>query len=63
MYRTDSNAAVRFPVNAAPARVHDAAPHARYRSRDFGVGYGTSSGYAAARRYAPNASPSRFRLV
>jgi hypothetical protein len=29
---------------AAPARIH--------RERDFGVGYGNSSGYASNRRYA-----------
>ena len=29
---------------AAPARIH--------RERDFGVGYGSSSGYASNRRYA-----------
>ena len=28
------------------------APRREYRERDFGVGYGRSSGYAAARRYA-----------
>jgi hypothetical protein len=30
---------------AQPARVH--------RERDFGVGYGSSSGYASNRHYAP----------
>ena len=40
------------------------ATHAtRYRSRDFGTGYGSSSGYAVARRYAPAGQPApRFRL-
>lgn len=32
------------PVSPAPA--------ARYPERDFGVGYGRSSGYAATRHYA-----------
>ena len=32
---------------AEPARIH--------RERDFGVGYGSSSGYASNRRYAPQA--------
>lgn len=32
------------------------------RERDFGVGYGTSSGYAAAARYAPVRSTPRFRF-
>ena len=33
------------------------------RERDFGVGYGRSSGYAAARRYAPDAALPRFRFA
>ncbi len=36
----------------APARVH--------RERDFGVGYGSSSGYASNRSYAV-AAPTYFR--
>ena len=31
--------------------------------RDFGVGYGTSSGYASARRYASDWGPTRFRCA
>jgi hypothetical protein len=31
------------------------------RERDFGVGYGSSSGYAKAAPYAPNGSAARFR--
>ena len=60
MYRTDTNAAsVRTPA-AARLPVH--AP--RYRARDFGTGYGTSSGYAASRRYTPGSQPAaRFRLA
>jgi hypothetical protein len=40
-----------------------AAPVRReYRERDFGVGYGRSSGYASDRRYASNWSgPTLFR--
>ena len=33
------------------------------RARDFGVGYGSSSGYASTRRYAGAASGSRFRFA
>ena len=33
------------------------------RQRDFGVGYGTSSGYAAPRRYIGDNGPRMFRLV
>ena len=58
---------VRFPssprtipsVQSVPA-----APRREYRERDFGIGYGRSSGYASARRYAApwNGQP-RFRCV
>jgi len=33
-----------------------------YRTRDFGVGYGTSSGYASERRYTSDWSQIRFRM-
>ena len=35
-----------------PATPAHAQASRRYRERDFGVGYGTSSGYASTRRYA-----------
>lgn len=35
----------------------------RARARDFGVGYGNSSGYATTRRYASNWGAPRFRCV
>ena len=38
---------------AAPARIH--------RERDFGVGYGNSSGYASNRRYADSRAQTFFR--
>lgn len=31
------------------------------RERDFGIGYGSSSGYAAAARYVPDRTTPRFR--
>ena len=34
-----------------------------HRERDFGVGYGNSSGYASPRRYVDNRSQPRFRCV
>ena len=59
MYRNDATAASPRPN---PAR--HAAPAPRYRARDFGTGYGRSSGYAASRRYAPGSEPMpRFRLA
>lgn len=33
------------------------------RERDFGVGYGNSSGYAAPRRYVSDSGLSRFRCA
>lgn len=45
------------PVNTAFAPVID-----RDRARDFGVGYGNSSGYASARRYARTPVATRFRF-
>ena len=35
----------------------------RVRARDFGVGYGNSSGYATARRYTTNWGQPRFRCA
>ncbi len=32
----------------------------RYRERDFGVGYGTSSGYALDKRYTSDWGQARF---
>lgn len=65
MSRIDSNANVLNPnvLNAADRRLSPPRP-ARYRSRDYGSGYGNSSGYAAARRYTPGSQPAaRFRMV
>ncbi|MDQ3510565.1 MAG: hypothetical protein M3414_02535 [Pseudomonadota bacterium] len=33
------------------------------RERDFGVGYGTSSGYASSRRYIGENGPRLFRCA
>ena len=33
------------------------------RERDFGVGYGNSSGYASARRYTRDWGNERFRVA
>ncbi|MGO4220559.1 hypothetical protein AB4Y64_01645 [Lysobacter sp. TAF61] len=47
---------------------HDAAVpagaiHHVHRQRDFGVGYGNSSGYASERHYTSDWMPSRFGFV
>ena len=50
--------------NAHAARpVAAVAPSSRRepRSRDFGIGYGSSSGYFSQRRYSGNAFAPRFR--
>jgi len=62
-----STQTLRFPVSSprpTPAMPVSAAPRREYRERDFGVGYGRSSGYASARRYAApwNGQP-HFRCV
>jgi hypothetical protein len=48
------------PIAAAPA-----APSARLqrRERDFGVGYGSSSGYAGPRRYVTASTQRLFRFA
>lgn len=40
-------------TGAAPARIH--------RERDFGVGYGSSSGYGSNRHYADTRGQTFFR--
>ena len=62
-----STQTLRFPHSSPrpnPAAPVAPAPRREYRERDFGVGYGRSSGYASARRYAEpwNGQP-RFRCV
>ncbi len=37
---------------AIPAAPQSSQPRREYRERDFGVGYGKSSGYASDKRYA-----------
>lgn len=44
---------------AAPAQVQVSR---RYRERDFGIGYGSSSGYASTRRYADSQGGAVLRF-
>ncbi|MGY0560562.1 MULTISPECIES: hypothetical protein [unclassified Luteimonas] len=44
------------PVLLPPARPEP-------RTRDFGIGYGNSSGYFHKRRYAGGSAAPRFRLI
>ena len=55
--------APRTPVTV-PSRVESASQHlqpGRYRERDFGIGYGTSSGYALGKRYTSDWGQTRFQ--
>lgn len=71
MFRTESNPTPSFSAAALVAAFerrqplpHATARQARYPSRDFGTGYGRSSGYASARSYIPGSQPApRFRIV
>ena len=53
--RTPTSASNRFRI-AGPA-------WQQVRQRDFGVGYGNSSGYASDRRYAEDWGQDRFRMA
>ena len=55
-----SQSARKLPVAQATAAV----PRREYPERDFGVGYGRSSGYASTRQYATRWNgPLLFRCV
>ncbi len=50
------------PQRASGVVANATSPSAsRYRPRDFGIGYGSSSGYAASRRYAEDRARPVFR--
>lgn len=59
------------PVRTAPQTVPPAAPEPmvvvafrrEHRARDFGVGYGSSSGYATDRHYLRDHVVPRFRCA
>lgn len=56
--------AARSLVRSAAAQSQATAPARRSRrERDFGVGYGSSSGYAARRRYVNDWGLGSFRCV
>ncbi|MDQ3494268.1 MAG: hypothetical protein M3485_01730 [Pseudomonadota bacterium] len=51
-----------------PASMQDPSPptlptRREHRERDFGIGYGNSSGYASNRRYASHWGAPRFRCA
>ncbi|MFC5578754.1 hypothetical protein ACFPOA_12130 [Lysobacter niabensis] len=55
------------PANRVPAAAQGAAPQAAarhlHRERDFGVGYGNSSGYGRDRHYTSNGFAPLFRCA
>jgi hypothetical protein len=51
--KTPRPTATTLPVADNVTRIH--------RDRDFGVGYGSSSGYASSRRYADTRGQTFFR--
>lgn len=55
--------APRPAVHAARPAVAIPPPRPEPRRRDFGIGYGSSSGYVSNRRYASSSVPSRFRFA
>ena len=61
--QTAPQAALRQPATAAPFAPRAAAYLAPPAPRAFGVGYGSSSGYATARRYAQDVGAPRFRCA
>ena len=64
MYANEARTLNASTNSHAVATARGPAPRSpRYRSRDFGTGYGNSSGYATGRRYASGSPPARFRLV
>jgi hypothetical protein len=57
--RTEKRLQAVTPEVATPALD---AGHERYRDRDFGIGYGRSSGYAQSRRYVSGVRSSPFSV-
>ena len=53
--------APRTPV-AVLSSVGSASASPRYRDRDFGIGYGRSSGYAFDKRYTSDWGQAHFRF-
>ena len=60
--------AARHPLPAAPGPNAPQSPSARpeqrhlYRDRDFGIGYGSSSGYGRDKRYVRDSGQALFRF-
>ena len=61
------NATISLPTptatSAKPANVVAMPTRHVHRERDFGIGYGNSSGYASQRRYVSDWAQPRFRCA
>ncbi|TXH77415.1 MAG: hypothetical protein E6Q88_01185 [Lysobacteraceae bacterium] len=57
---TDRNAQTRTDANVVPIT---AGTSRRYRERSFGIGYGSSSGYAFDKRYTSDWGQILFRCA
>jgi hypothetical protein len=51
-----------IPLTAPRAVPSDEPTRERYRGRDFGIGYGNSSGYGSPRRYVSGIAIAPFRV-
>lgn len=57
------NASFQTPASQPSRRAaRTPAPMREHRGREFGVGYGSSSGYARRGSYAPSGPAARFRV-
>ncbi len=52
-----------LPSKSNPSPMSTTARRQPPRTRDFGVGYGNSSGYASERRYTSDWGQIRFRMA
>jgi hypothetical protein len=58
---TESSRFTATPIRSPSKAAVEVAQSDRYRTRDFGIGYGSSSGYAADKRYTSDWGQPRFR--
>ena len=59
--KTDDYGIPSLALQAIDTQTAKSAQPVRYRERNFGVGYGSSSGYASNRRYADHSAQPYFR--
>jgi len=61
LHTTDHSLPIRLATVPAATSIRQPSVQLRRRERDFGVGYGNSSGYASDKRYANAWGQLRFR--